>query len=109
MPARRVLLVAALLAAIAPTPSAEEPATGTIPTLWGTGDGAGETPIAALGERARQIIQKIQDLEITLAEARTQVERLLRDLVALGKAEGWTTTRQQLTISVARPENTEEL
>jgi len=56
-----------------------------------------------LRDEARSIVREIQDLELGLSEARSRVERLLRDLTALSRAEGWTPVFQRLEVTIARP------
>ena len=61
-------------------------------------------PVGALRERARAILSEVQEQGLALSEARRRVELLLRDLEALGEAEGWSPLRRRLEITIARPE-----
>ena len=65
---------------------------------------AGSAAVEALRGRAREILDEVQALTLSLTEARIRVERLLRDLEAVGEAEGWAPVRRQLEVTIARPE-----
>ena len=60
--------------------------------------------VEELRERAREILAKVQALDLSLREARVLVERLRRDLKAVGEAEGWTPVARRLEIPLARPD-----
>ena len=61
--------------------------------------------VNAMRGRAREILAGVQEHELPLAEARRQIEQLLRDLKALGEAEGWTPVHRRLEMVIARPED----
>ena len=61
--------------------------------------------VGELRERAREILAGVQEREVPLSVARRQIETLLRDLKALGKAEGWTPVNRRLELTIARPED----
>lgn len=61
--------------------------------------------VSELRERAREILAGVQEREVPLSVARRQVEQLLRDLKALGEAEGWTPDNRRLEMTIARPED----
>ncbi len=61
--------------------------------------------IGELRERAREILAGVQEREVPLVEARRQVEELLRDLKAVGEAEGWAPANRRLEMTIARPED----
>ena len=58
-----------------------------------------------LRERARDILAGVQEREVPLSAARRQIEELLRDLKAVGEAEGWTPVNRRLEMTIARPED----
>lgn len=58
-----------------------------------------------LRERAREILAGVQEREVPLSVARRQIEALLRDLKAVGEAEGWTPVNRRLEMTIARPED----
>ena len=67
---------------------------------------AGQTPVAsleALRERARGILQRIHDRELSAGDARPLVERLRMDLVALGEVRGWKPVSRRLEITITDP------
>ena len=67
-----------------------------------------DTELGSVGElrdRAREILAGVQEREVPLAEARRQVEQLLRDLKAVGEAEGWSPVNRRLEMTIARPED----
>ena len=70
-----------------------------------TEPGAELRSIGELRDRAREILAGVQEREVPLAEARRQVEQLLRDLKAVGAAEGWTPANRRLEMTIARPED----
>lgn len=55
-----------------------------------------------LRERARRVLRGIHDRRLPMAEARREVERIRRDLLALGEAEGWTPVVRRLEIPIPR-------
>ena len=61
--------------------------------------------IGELRDRAREILAGVQEREVPLAEARRQIEQLLRDLKAVGEAEGWSPVNRRLEMTIARPED----
>lgn len=61
--------------------------------------------ISELRERARDILSGVQEREVPLPTARRQIEQLLRDLKAVGEAEGWTPVNRRLEMTIARPED----
>ena len=61
--------------------------------------------VEELRDRAREILVGVHEREVPLAEARRQVERLLRDLKELGDAEGWIPENRRLEVTIARPED----
>ena len=58
-----------------------------------------------LRERAREILAGVQEREVPLSVARRQIEQLLRELKAVGEAEGWTPVNRRLEMTIARPED----
>ena len=64
----------------------------------------GSGSLGELRERAREILADVHEREAPLSEARRRVELLLRDLKALGEAEGWNPLHRRLEITIARPE-----
>ncbi len=58
-----------------------------------------------LRERAREILAGVQEREVPLSVARREIEQLLRDLKAVGEAEGWTPVNRRLEMTIARPED----
>ena len=74
--------------------------------LCGAAAALAQTPQAsleALRDRARTILQRIHDRELSAGEARPLVERLRQDLVALGEAQGWQPTARRLEITITEP------
>lgn len=67
--------------------------------------GAEPPSVEELRDRAREILVGVHEREVPLAEARRQVERLLRDLKDLGDAEGWIPENRRLEVTIARPED----
>ena len=61
--------------------------------------------VSELRERARDILAGVQEREVPLSAARRQIEQLLRDLKAVGEAEGWTPVNRRLEMTIARPED----
>ncbi len=61
--------------------------------------------VSELRERARDILAGVQEREVPLSTARRQIEQLLRDLRAVGEAEGWTPVNRRLEMTIARPED----
>ena len=61
--------------------------------------------VNGLRDRARDILAGVQERQVGLPEARRQVEQLLRDLKAVGEAEGWTPENRRLEMTIARPED----
>ena len=61
--------------------------------------------VDALRERAREILAGVQEREVPLSVARRQIEQLLRELKAVGEAEGWTPVNRRLEMTIARPED----
>jgi len=61
--------------------------------------------VSELRERARDILAGVQEREVPLSTARRQIEQLLRDLKAVGEAEGWTPVNRRLEMTIARPED----
>ena len=59
--------------------------------------------VAELRERARAILGAIEERELPLPEAQAEVERLRRDLEALGEAEGWIPVTRRLAVAITRP------
>ena len=70
-----------------------------------TGPPAAPMSVAELRERARDILAGVQEREVPLSTARRQIEQLLRDLKAVGEAEGWTPVHRRLEMTIARPED----
>ena len=70
-----------------------------------TGSAAAPATISELRERARDILAGVQEHEVPLSTARRQIEQLLRDLKAVGEAEGWTPVNRRLEMTIARPED----
>ncbi len=70
-----------------------------------TGAAAPPATIDELRERARDILAGVQEREVPLPTARRQIEQLLRDLKAVGEAEGWTPVNRRLEMTIARPED----
>ena len=61
--------------------------------------------VGELRDRAREILAGVQEREVPLAVARRQIEQLLRDLKAVGEAEGWSPVNRRLEMTIARPED----
>ncbi len=59
--------------------------------------------LEGLRERARAILQRIHDRELSADDARPLVERLRLDLVALGEAQGWEPTARRLELTISNP------
>ena len=78
---------------------------GGLPPGSQTGPGAEPRSVGELRDRARDILAGVQEREVPLAEARRQVEQLLRDLKAVGEAEGWSPRRRRLEMTIAQPED----
>ena len=70
-----------------------------------TGPAVAPTTISELRERARDILDGVQEREVPLSTARRQIEQLLQDLKAVGEAEGWTPENRRLEMTIARPED----
>ncbi len=70
-----------------------------------TESAAAPATINELRERARDILAGVQEREVPLPTARRQIEQLLRDLKAVGEAEGWTPVNRRLEMTIARPED----
>lgn len=70
-----------------------------------TAPAPGDRSLSALRERAREILAGVQEREVPLSVARRQIEQLLRDLRAVGEAEGWTPVNRRLEMTIARPED----
>ena len=67
--------------------------------------GAEARSVEELRDRAREILVGVQEREVPLSVARRQIEQLLRDLKAVGEAEGWTPVNRRLEMTIARPED----
>ena len=70
-----------------------------------TGPASAPPTVSELRERARDILAGVQEREVPLSTARRQIEQLLRDLKAVGEAEGWTPVNRRLEMTIARPED----
>lgn len=69
------------------------------------GPASAPASVSELRERARDILAGVQEREVPLSTARRQIEQLLRDLKAVGEAEGWTPVNRRLEMTIARPED----
>lgn len=69
------------------------------------GPASAPASVGELRERARDILAGVQEREVPLSVARRQIEQLLRDLKAVGEAEGWTPVNRRLEMTIARPED----
>ena len=92
--ARAAVLGSALVLAAAGLASEDQTASAAAPAT-----------IGELRERARDILAGVQEREVPLPTARRQIEQLLRDLKAVGEAEGWTPVNRRLEMTIARPED----